>query len=242
MATLRMCIPKLFEDTRYSDTGMSVPGVLPHHLEDSSFLTFCGSVVEDHTKHLQERAATGGRYSGGDESVNDDWDTWSGQSQREYQHGRSGYVFEYLQPDCIDFSALESPSIYEELSLYKQLAGEYSWSGVTAAVSWSIKLREQRDAWKSISILASAYIGNTPIFGDDLIPSASALHSMKIPFDGDPPVLRADDEDDPWGWDDEPAPEFEFVSACKPAIPPCGIKVVAFDLFGTILVRIATSP
>jgi hypothetical protein len=60
--------------------------------------------------------------SGGSDRVEDGWDSWSGESQREYLNERSGYFFEYMEPQSFDLSAttVEPTSIHQDLLLYNQ--------------------------------------------------------------------------------------------------------------------------
>lgn len=66
---------------------------------------------------------------------------------------------------------------------------------------------------------------------------------MKIPFDGDPVVTPEDEgEEFSWAeWDDEPQPQFEYIqpNATRAPIPAVNVKVLVFDLFGTIFVSIS---
>ncbi|KAH7907916.1 kinase-like domain-containing protein [Hygrophoropsis aurantiaca] len=229
----------LFEDSLDPDPGESVlvPAEFPHHLDDSDFLTFCRSVLEQHNTLLQEHIQpniSNARFSGGDDPVQADWDSWSGQSPKEFMHKAFGYMFEFLEPEIFDFSTLESPSIYEELFLYKQLTAEYSWSGVTEAVSWARRIRKYPCASQNTLAPPSTFAGKTPTVSSDLMAAASLLNSMKIPFDGDP--VPAADEEPEVEWDDDPEPAFTRVPRRKPATPP-HIKVVAFDLLDTIFDR-----
>ena len=52
-------------------------------------------------------------YSGGSDSVRDDWDTWSGQSDREYLNERPNLVYEHLPFKELPLE--KPPSIHREL-------------------------------------------------------------------------------------------------------------------------------
>ncbi|KAH7907913.1 kinase-like domain-containing protein [Hygrophoropsis aurantiaca] len=222
--------PKLFEDELVPEP-VPVAAEFSHHLDNSDFLTFCRSVLEQPGRI---QANTNARYSGGEDSVPVDWDSWSGQSPREGLNERFGYVFEYLRAETFDFSSLESPSIYEELLLYKQLTAEYSWSGVTEAVSWACRIRKFPCAPQRTLAPPFTFTGKIPTVSSDLMAAAFLLNSMKIPFDGDP--VPAADEEPEIEWDDGPDSSFPFPRH-KAATPPSHIKVVAFDLLDTIFDR-----
>lgn len=111
--------PRLLEDAQFQISPAIVPH-LPHRLDESSFLAFCGSVLEVYAKFLKR--ANDARSSGGSEPVEDGWDSWSGESPYEYEHDRGGYVFEYLEPQNFNMSAaVETTSVYHDLLLYNQL-------------------------------------------------------------------------------------------------------------------------
>jgi hypothetical protein len=57
---------------------------------------------------------------------------------------------------------------------------------------------------------------------------------MKIPFDGDP--LTTSQTEGSLEWDDEPYVELDIVPQYMPPVSTSSIKVIALDLFGTILV------
>jgi hypothetical protein len=110
--------PRLLEDAQFQISPAIVPH-LPHRLDESSFLAFCGSVLEVYAKFLKR--ANDARSSGGSEPVEDGWDSWSGESPYEYEHDRGGYVFEYLEPQNFNMSAaVETTSVYHNLLLYNQ--------------------------------------------------------------------------------------------------------------------------
>lgn len=110
--------PKLLEDIEY-ERPASVAH-LPHQLEESSYLTFCRAVLDDYDRMLQEKYTNEERSSGGSEPVGDEWDMWNTQQQTEGAPQKNGYVFEYLEPQSFDLSAVEPPSIYQDLLLYNQ--------------------------------------------------------------------------------------------------------------------------
>ncbi|KAG2058191.1 hypothetical protein BDR06DRAFT_950604, partial [Suillus hirtellus] len=110
--------PKLLEDIEY-ERPASVAH-LPHQLEESSYFTFCRAVLDDYDRMLQEKYTNEERSSGGSEPVGDEWDMWNTQQQTEGAPQKNGYVFEYLEPQSFDLSAVEPPSIYQDLLLYNQ--------------------------------------------------------------------------------------------------------------------------
>jgi hypothetical protein len=112
--------PKLLEHLEL-DPPVSVAH-LPHQLEESSYLAFCRSVLDDYDKILQEKYTNGPdeRSSGGSEPVGDEWHTWKTYEHTERALKQNGYVFEYLEPWSFDLSVVEPPSIYQDLLLYNQ--------------------------------------------------------------------------------------------------------------------------
>ncbi|KAG1887633.1 kinase-like domain-containing protein [Suillus subluteus] len=211
---------KLLEDTEFKLSPETVPHI-SNRLDESSYLTFCRSVMED------------AQSSGGSDPVEDGWDSWSGESQGEYLNRRSGYVFEYLEPQSFNLSAatVEPTSIHQDLLLYNQLAADYSWLGVTAAVKWAMKSR-------AVSHKSSSFVGKLPTFNESLQAHALTLWSTRIPFDGDPPVADSTSQTkEVFDWDDEPCVDLDFVPDYVPPISAPSASVIAFDLFGTILDR-----
>ncbi|KAG0707543.1 hypothetical protein DFH29DRAFT_871545 [Suillus ampliporus] len=206
----------------------------PRLLEDMTFdvlplLAFCRSVSDDYEAIVQAKYAKDDRSPGGSEPVKDKWDSWSGRSQREHRNKPRGYVLEYLESQSFDPSAVEPPSIDQDLLLYNQLVADYSWMGFTDAVSWALKLREPPS-------LDSSFVGNLPTF-EGLKAHALTPWSMKIPFDGDSPVVENSSQTEALGWDDEHYVELELVPRYVPPVPALSTRVIACDLFGTILDR-----
>ncbi|KAG2340936.1 hypothetical protein BDR05DRAFT_482627 [Suillus weaverae] len=215
---------------------------LPHQLEESSYFTFCRSVLDDYDRMLQKKYTNDvdKRSSGGSEPVEDEWHTWNTHQQTEGALKPIGYVFEYLEPQSFDLSAVEPPSIYQELLLYNQLTADYSWMGITVAVNWALKLRNFDRAHKarrrSLLLPDSSFGGNVPTFDENIKEPALILWSMKIPFDGDPPI--GSQSSDSWDLDDdEPYVELDLVPDIMSPVSAPSTKVIAFDLFGTILDR-----
>ncbi|KAG2041080.1 hypothetical protein BDR03DRAFT_1024239 [Suillus americanus] len=183
--------PKLLEHIEIELPGSVTH--LPHQLENSSYLTFCRSVLDDYVRILQVKYSNDEPSSGGNEPVGDEWHTWKTRKQREGEPEHNDYVFEYLEPHSFDLSTVEPPSIYQDLLLYNQLTADYScsWTGITIAVNWALKLRKldrAHEAQRSSLLLPdSSFGGNIPTFDENIKESALILGSMKIPFDGDPP-------------------------------------------------------
>lgn len=212
---------------------------LPHQLEESSYLTFCRAVLDDYDRMLQEKYTNEERSSGGSEPVGDEWDMWNTQQQTEGAPQKNGYVFEYLEPQSFDLSAVEPPSIYQDLLLYNQPTADYSWMGVTVAVNWAVKLRNfdraHETRWSSLLLPDSSFSGNVPTFDGNLKEHALMLWSMKIPFDGDPPISSPLPDD--WDLDDGPYIKLDLVPKSMSPVSAPSTRVIAFDLFGTILDR-----
>jgi hypothetical protein len=59
---------------------------------------------------------------------------------------------------------------------------------------------------------------------------------MKIPFDGDPPVVVNAPETEEVDWDDGPNIDLDFVPDYMPPVFAPSTRAIAFDIFGTILV------
>ncbi|KAG2071500.1 kinase-like protein [Suillus decipiens] len=229
--------PRLLEDAQFQISPVTVPH-LPHRLDESSFLAFCGSVLDVYAKFL--KCANDAHSSGGSEPVEDGWDSWSGQSPYEYRHDRGGYVFEYLDPQNFDTStAVEATSIYQDLLLYNQLAADYSWMGITAAVKWALKSRDHFCAYgvRRCGVQGYSFIENLPTFDANLKAHALTLWSMKIPFDGDPPVVDNASGTEEVDWDDGPDVDLDFVPDYVPPVSASSTRAIAFDVFGTILDR-----
>ncbi|KAH7907915.1 kinase-like domain-containing protein [Hygrophoropsis aurantiaca] len=220
--------PKIFERLPHVNTGRSVPAPaeFPHHLEDSSLLMFCRSVLEQHDTCRQEwtQAATDAqaRCSGEEDPVQADWDTWSGRSPRE------GLYERIIAVQTVSSSTISYVSSGIQVILFSKLTAEYSWSGVTAA---------HRCAAQRTLTPPSAFTGNTPTFSSDLMACASSLNSMKIPFDGEYVPVADEDGEIEWEWDDDPEADFASVPQHKPATPSSHIKAIAFDLLDTIFDR-----
>ncbi|KAG2145176.1 kinase-like domain-containing protein [Suillus clintonianus] len=231
-------ILRLQEDGLFEFSLAAVPH-LPHRLDESSFLAFCGSVMDVFEKFVKR--ANDARSSGGSELVEDGWDSWSGESPYEYVRDPGGYVFEYLEPQSFRMSAaaVGATSIYQDLLLYKQIAADYSWMGVTAGVKWALKSRDHYRACgvrRSGALLpAYSFVENLPTFDESLKAHALTLWSTKIPIDGDPAVEDSDSEEG--DWDDGPDVDFGVVPDYMPPVSAPSTRVIAFDIFGTILDR-----
>ncbi|KAG2071481.1 kinase-like protein [Suillus decipiens] len=232
--------PRLLEDTEFKPSPETVPHIL-HRLDEPSYLTFCRSVMEVYETFVRQKSAKDTQSSGGSDPVEDGWDSWSGESQREYLNRRAGYVFEYLEPQTFNLSTVtaEPTSIHQDLLLYNQLAADYSWMGVTAAVKWAMKSRASFRAHgirrNGHLMSGSSFVGNLPTFNESLKAHALTLWSTRIPFDGDPPV--ADNTEEVFDWDDGPCVDLDFVPDYVPPISAPSASVIAFDLFGTIFDR-----
>ncbi|KAG1887625.1 hypothetical protein F4604DRAFT_1717852 [Suillus subluteus] len=231
--------PRLLEDAQFQISPVTVPH-LPHRLDEASFLAFCGSVLKVYAKFL--KCANDAHSSGGSEPVEDGWDSWSGKSPYEYEYDRGGYIFEYLEPQDFNMStAVEATSIYQDLLLYNQLAADYSWMGITAAVKWALKSRDHYNAYMvrqgGALLPGYSFVENLPRFDASLKAHALTLWSMKIPFDGDPSVADNASETEEVDWDDGPNIDLEFVPNYMPPVPAPSTRAIAFDIFGTILDR-----
>ncbi len=91
----------------------------PHHVEPSSFRAFCRSVLYDDLptyRELERLQRLERASSGGDEPVEENWESWSGRSATEGLHKPIWNIYEYLE--FKNLSIAEPPSIYQELALY----------------------------------------------------------------------------------------------------------------------------
>ncbi|KAG1779415.1 kinase-like domain-containing protein [Suillus placidus] len=190
---------------------------LLHQLDESSYLAFCRSVLDDYDRILQEKYANDERSSGGSDPVEDEWATWSIWQETEGMLKPNGY----------------------DLLLYNQFAADYSWAGINVALNWAMKLRNFDRAHEtrrsSLLLLDSSFGGNVPTFDGNIKEPALTLWSIKIPFDGDPPITSQ--TEGPLDWDDEPNFEPDLVPQYMPPVSTSSTRVIAFDLFGTILDR-----
>lgn len=59
---------------------------------------------------------------------------------------------------------------------------------------------------------------------------------MHVPIDGDPepPVLETNEDD--WSWDEDPEPQYKSNPKPQPAITVQDLKVIVFDLYGSLFV------
>lgn len=118
----------------------------------------------------------------------------------------------------------------------------YSWMGITAAVKWALKSRDHYHAHgvrRSVELLPGySFVENLPTFEESLKAHALSLWSMKIPFDGDPPVVGiASEMEEEVDWDDGPDVDLDFVPDYVAPVSAPSTKAIAFDIFGTILDR-----
>ena len=60
------------------------------------------------------------RNSGGKESVQANWDTWSGENPYEFQGHVGPFVVEFLNPDGFDLGTITPPRVVEELMIFKK--------------------------------------------------------------------------------------------------------------------------
>ena len=65
---------------------------------------------------------------------------------------------------------------------------------------------------------------------------AIRLHSMPVPYNGEPIEEEELDEDTDYGWGDTPEPDVQRLPNPKCATPAIDIKVVVLDLLGTLFV------
>ena len=108
--------PKLIAKCTVSDFDISDDRFSgPHKLDETDFKIFCESVIEDDCRRMVRV-----RTSGGDEAVEDGWETWSSRSSTGTEQGRKPESCIYELLDWRDPSSLACSSIYHELLLYKQ--------------------------------------------------------------------------------------------------------------------------
>ncbi|OBZ65314.1 hypothetical protein A0H81_14784 [Grifola frondosa] len=177
--------------------------------------------------------------SSGEEPVEAGWDSWSGYSDRENLHDPTTFAFQRV-PFAELTLPLEHPTIYTELRLYRQLANDFSWVGVTPTIAWVKHITENANKQKFFDVPVvrkeSLALFELPRLSGGLIETARTLHSMRIPYDGDPPP-KTDVVDDEFAWDDEPTPTFGSPPKVQPAIALGDMKIIVFDLYGTIFDR-----
>lgn len=65
---------------------------------------------------------------------------------------------------------------------------------------------------------------------------AIGLYSMPVPYNGEPIEEEELDEDTVYGWGDTPEPDVQRLPNPKCATPAIDVKVVVFDLLGTLFV------
>ena len=108
--------PKLLANYTVSDLDVSGDRFSgPHQLDEADFKIFCKSILEDdHRREVEPRS------SGGDDPVEDGWQTWSGRSATGTEYLRKPRSRFYELLDWRDPSTLARPTIYNELLLYKQ--------------------------------------------------------------------------------------------------------------------------
>jgi hypothetical protein len=98
---------------------------------------------------------------------------------------------------------------------------------------------------KRKSLPQAIIAGSSPSFNENItepsirfISTMKGLQSMKIPYDGDPPPIANSSElSEEWEWDD-PYPAFEPVPLSTHPIASAAVKVIVFDLFGTVLASV----
>ena len=126
---LRLCLPSqsplddsdvLYLHTvpaLYLKSGLPSSGS-PYQL-DSEGVEQLRSLGEDHqTSWL--RAALRRLSSGGEETVGEYWDTWSGGDPYQIQVPFGSFIFDYLDSDGIDLRSMTPPSVVEELMTFKK--------------------------------------------------------------------------------------------------------------------------
>ncbi len=79
-------------------------------------------------------------------------------------------------------------------------------------------------------------LGNTPKLSAALQPIADTLHSMRVPVDGNPVPPVPDTNEIDWSCDDGPEPDYTFNPKPQPAINVQDLKVIVFDLYGSLFV------
>ncbi|EED77688.1 predicted protein [Postia placenta Mad-698-R] len=113
-------------------------------LEEPSFQRFWSKAWSETVRYREKEwgfETMKPRSSGGDEAVQDNWDTFSKDvNDVEHLHDPFGRcVFERLE--FKDLPLTEEPSIYRELAIYDQLAADYSWRGVKRSIYWVEAMR-----------------------------------------------------------------------------------------------------
>lgn len=165
-------IPTLLELPYGWDTTAAVAEVAgPHQLDDESLHNFRRWFGEDMKKRHQYMLARPRSQcsSGGNDTVEGDWDTWSGDQGTEGLNDPRGYAFEYLPLQ--EVAVTSPPHVYQDLTVYKQyvmsnlaedeiidlglfrLTADYSWPKVTRAITWLQILRQVRGFRQSFTDL-----------------------------------------------------------------------------------------
>ncbi|KZT02048.1 uncharacterized protein LAESUDRAFT_815512 [Laetiporus sulphureus 93-53] len=183
--------------------------------------------------------------SDGKERVQDGWDSFSSYRPHEYINDPESHLFDWLEFE--DLPLDEKPTIYDEVSLFDQFAQDYSWEGIDETVEWIEQMRKFRTNHTLLDIPSgtSKPSISAPTLNEYLEAGATALSSMKIPFDGDPLPPQDTKENEPfniftWDWDEDPEPEFAPPPKLHPPVAAQNVKVVIFDMFGTIVNHEAT--
>ncbi|KAF8510644.1 kinase-like domain-containing protein [Hysterangium stoloniferum] len=160
-------------------------------------------------------------------------------------------------------SLTEKPSIYEEMAIFQQyatyrydgivlsanlffilrLCADYSWGGVGNTIIWASNhcqyYLDNGFPRTSPMLPISVYTGLYPTFYAGFKKNALILQSMVIPHNGDLRVPKDDNDSAPfdWDWDEGLDDDLEDVPPNQPAVSASDIKVIAFDLLGTLLNR-----
>ncbi|OBZ65277.1 2-haloalkanoic acid dehalogenase [Grifola frondosa] len=230
-----------FEDNGFDLSSAGDPADVQYRLDEESFRLFCGATraslqKRDDLLFLNKKKR---RISGGDDPVEDSWDSWSGRSERETLHDPKAFAFQRVPFAELNLP-LEPPTIYNELRLFRQLTNDFSWAGVTPTVAWVERVMDNanKQEFFDVPVVRKEWLPlfELPRLSGDLLEAARAVHSMRIPYDGDP-LPETDVVEDQFAWDDEPDPMFDYQPFVQPAVALGNVKIIVFDLYGTIFDR-----
>ncbi|RPD61807.1 hypothetical protein L227DRAFT_524311, partial [Lentinus tigrinus ALCF2SS1-6] len=197
----------------------------------------------------------------------DIWEVKKGWFARKENPDTGAYMFGGPPPDPqkyvfnFDFDAepklpsFEGPSnVYDELMLYNQLCKDYQWRGVDLAIEWVREMRANtRRGWMKNPDTLVTTLPTEVCLDDDSRKRAMELAALDNPHARITAVLderdaqrleQAGEPHSPSGWSDSSDSSVKFLPRRFPHLPfsypvvPFGpTKVVAFDIFGTILDR-----
>ncbi|EMD34938.1 hypothetical protein CERSUDRAFT_116459, partial [Gelatoporia subvermispora B] len=183
---------QLYVQTWTCYTEVLSPGVvdlpLPHHLDEDTIESFFAWLRDDVVKRYKDFKSV--RSSGGEDEVRSNWSTWSNQSVPDWRTKpfTKTCTFKHLPCSSVDRVAVSMPpSIVHEMRLLLRLISEYSRSSVVSTTAWVRSLRMNMSTYDGISFAKHVCVHGTLGELDDTVRrETSVLHSMKIPFDGEP--------------------------------------------------------